>query len=92
MHLPQSSSWLQPLHTPHLRERYPNGPSPFRFTKFDGFLTLVTFGSDSPGLSDSEGDPISAITIHIHQLSSSSFTFQDAVAVADNLVALIFGH
>ena len=66
MHRPQSSSWLQPLHVPHLRERYPNGPSPFRFTKFDCFLTLATFWSDSPGLSDSEGDPTSATTKYIH--------------------------
>lgn len=86
MHFPQSSSWLQPLQTPHLRERYPNGPSPFRFTKFDGFLTLATFGSDKPGLSDSEGDPTSATTRDVHQ-SVKQIIIHLQVIVADHLTA-----
>lgn len=61
MHFPQSFSWLQPLQTPHLLERYPNAPSPFCLAKLPGFLTLL-FWSDSTGLSGSEGDPTSAKT------------------------------
>lgn len=67
MHSPQSSSVLQPLQMPHLRDRYPNGPSPFRLIKLDGFLTLATFRSDNPGLSDSDGDPTSAKINNIYQ-------------------------
>lgn len=62
MQSPQSSSWLQPLQIPHLRERSPNGPGLFCLAKpAPDFLTLVTFWSGSPGLSGPEGDRPPAI-------------------------------
>jgi hypothetical protein len=57
MHSPQSSSWLQPLQIPHLRERSPKGPRLFCLAKpAPDFLTVVTFWSGSPGLSGPERD------------------------------------